>query len=211
MVDGYWTIASDGVDEFTEKRSRFIGYSFYVERVEEAQSHILALEKQNYDATHNCYAYIIGENGEHVKFSDAGEPQGTAGMPMLGVLQAKNLTNTLVVVVRYYGGIHLGAAGLVRAYTRGASIAVDAAGILQVRRAKVFEMICSYPNWGKAEGILRQYDAQFQADYAEQVRVEAAVDYAVAEAFAQSMVEGTNGQVQPRITGERYRSKRMDA
>ena len=210
MVEEYFTIAADGVDEFTEKRSRFIGYSFPVTSVEEAQAHILALEKQNYDATHNCYAYIIGENKEQVKFSDAGEPQGTAGMPMLGVLQAKNLTNTLVVVVRYYGGIHLGAAGLVRAYTRGASIAVEAAGMLRVRRAKVFEMICPYQNWGKAEAILHEYDAQIQADYLEQVKVEAAVDIGQAEAFCQAMVEGTNGLIHPRQVSERYRQQRIE-
>lgn len=115
-----------GEDEFTEKKSRFIGRIWPVESEEEALAKIQEMKKQHYDATHNCWAYIIRDGA--VRFSDDGEPGGTAGMPMLQVLQREGLFNVVCVVTRYFGGILLGAGGLVRAYTHGAKIAVDAAG-----------------------------------------------------------------------------------
>lgn len=115
-----------GEDEFTEKRSRFIGRIWPVETEEAALEKIQEMKKRHYDATHNCWAYIIRDGA--VRFSDDGEPGGTAGMPMLQVLQREGLFNVVCVVTRYFGGILLGAGGLVRAYTKGAKIAVDAAG-----------------------------------------------------------------------------------
>lgn len=115
-----------GEDEFIEKKSRFIGRIWPVETEEEALEKIQEMKKQHADATHNCWAYIIRDGA--VRFSDDGEPGGTAGMPMLQVLQREELFNVVCVVTRYFGGILLGAGGLVRAYTRGAKLAVDAAG-----------------------------------------------------------------------------------
>ena len=128
-MKGYRTICQPGEVEHIIKKSRFIGAAYPVQTVEEALSLLETIRKRYWDATHNCYAYIIGENGEQKRFSDDGEPQGTAGMPMLDVLQKKDVTNLLVVVTRYFGGTLLGAGGLVRAYAGAAGAAVDAAGV----------------------------------------------------------------------------------
>ena len=119
--------------EFTEKRSRFIGHVWRVETEEEARACIEAMKKRYHDARHNCWCYAVREGGV-VRYSDDGEPQGTAGQPMLGVFQKENITNFCCVVTRYFGGILLGAGGLVRAYTRSAKDALDAAGVSVVRR-----------------------------------------------------------------------------
>ena len=125
-MEEYLVPSGYGEDMFLEKKSRFIGRVWYVESEEEALARIQEMKKQHYDATHNCWAYILRDGP--VRFSDDGEPGGTAGMPMLQVLQREELYNVVCVVTRYFGGILLGAGGLVRAYTRGAKIAADAAG-----------------------------------------------------------------------------------
>ena len=125
-MDEYLIPTDFGEDEFYEKKSHFIGRVWPVETEEAALEKIPQMKKQHYDATHNCWAYIIKDGA--VRFSDDGEPGGTAGMPMLQVLQREGLYNVCCVVTRYFGGILLGAGGLVRAYTKGAKIAVDAAG-----------------------------------------------------------------------------------
>ena len=125
-MDEYLVPTAFGEDEFIEKKSRFIGRCWPVETEEEALEKIAAMKKQHYDATHNCWAYIIKDGG--MRFSDDGEPGGTAGNPMMQVLQREQIYNVVCVVTRYFGGVLLGAGGLVRAYTKGAKIAIDAAG-----------------------------------------------------------------------------------
>ena len=141
-MDEYLVPTQFGEAEFIEKKSRFIGRIWPVETEEEALARIQEMKKQHYDATHNCWAYIIRDGA--VRFSDDGEPGGTAGMPMLQVLQRENLYNVVCVVTRYFGGILLGAGGLVRAYTQSAKDALDAAGISVVRRWVAMEVPCSY-------------------------------------------------------------------
>ena len=123
-MEEYLVPTGFGEDEFVEKKSRFIGRIWPVESEEEALSHIQAMKKQHYDATHNCWAYVIKDGA--VRFSDDGEPGGTAGMPMVQVLQREGLFNVVCVVTRYFGGILLGAGGLVRAYTKGTKLATHA-------------------------------------------------------------------------------------
>ena len=142
-MDEYLVPTAFGEDEFYEKKSHFIGRVWPVETEEEALEKIQAMKKQHYDATHNCWAYIIKDGA--VRFSDDGEPGGTAGMPMLQVLQREGLYNIVCVVTRYFGGILLGAGGLVRAYTKGAKIAVDAAGKSMKRVWTVVYLPCPYP------------------------------------------------------------------
>ena len=122
-MDEYLVPTGFGEDEFTEKKSRFIGRVWPVETEEEALEHIAAMKKQHYDATHNCWAYVIKDGA--VRFSDDGEPGGTAGRPIFNVIDKKGLKNVLIAVVRYFGGVKLGAGGLVRAYTKCASGAVE--------------------------------------------------------------------------------------
>ena len=129
----FYVPARDSETAFTEKRSRFIGHVWRVEQEEEAREKIAQMKAKHYDARHNCWCYLIREGGI-IRYSDDGEPQGTAGQPMLEVFRRAGVENVCCVVTRYFGGILLGTGGLLRAYTRSAKDALDAAGIAQVRQ-----------------------------------------------------------------------------
>ena len=166
-MDEYLVPTQFGEDEFYEKKSHFIGRAWPVETEEEALEKIQAMKKQHYDATHNCWAYIIRDGA--VRFSDDGEPGGTAGMPMLQVLQREGLYNIVCVVTRYFGGILLGAGGLTRAYTKGAKDALDAAGIARMSQWTLWDIPCTYPLFERIKleiaacgGVVR--DAEYGAD-----------------------------------------------
>ena len=140
----YYVPARDSETEFTEKRSRFIGHVWRVEQEEEAREKIAQMKAKHYDARHNCWCYLIREGGI-IRYSDDGEPQGTAGQPMLEVFRRAGVENVCCVVTRYFGGILLGTGGLLRAYTRSAKDALDAAGIAQVRQWAQTVVECPYP------------------------------------------------------------------
>ena len=146
MEAAYKTVAREAHAEFVEKKSRFIGHVKPVTTEEEAQAFVAALKKQYWDATHNVYAYVLRSGAR--RFSDDGEPQGTAGMPTLDVLQKAGLTDCVVVVTRYFGGILLGAGGLVRAYSHGALLAAAAGEIVEMRPCTVVEAVCDYAQYG---------------------------------------------------------------
>ena len=138
----YFIPAGDGEAEFTEKRSSFLGHVRMVETEDEAKTFVAEMKKKYYDARHNCWCYIIKDGA--VRYSDDGEPQGTAGIPMLEVLKREGVTNVVCVVTRYFGGVLLGTGGLLRAYTKSAKDALDAAGISVVRRWIKAELPCTY-------------------------------------------------------------------
>ena len=194
-----------GEDEFVEKKSRFIGRIWPVESEEEALEQIRQMEKDYSDAAHNCWAYVI-KNGP-ARFSDNGEPGGTAGNPMMQVLQKENLNNVLCVVTRYFGGILLGAGGLVRAYTKGAKIAVNAAGKSIKRVWSVLYIPCPYNFYERVKleaesfgGIIR--DTQFGAE----VELEILVAQPQAQAFLDKILDMTAGTVEGMETGQEYRA-----
>ena len=194
-----------GEAEFIEKKSRFIGRIWCVETEEEALARIQEMKKQHYDATHNCWAYII--HGGAVRFSDDGEPGGTAGMPMLLVLQREGLYNVVCVVTRYFGGILLGAGGLVRAYTKGAKIAVDAAGKSMKRVWTVVYLPCPYSFYERVKleveafgGIIR--DTQFGAEE----ELELLFPAAQAQPFLDRLPDMTAATVEGMETGREYRA-----
>ncbi len=204
-MEEYLVPTGYGEDEFTEKRSRFIGRIWLVETEEEALSKIQEMKKQHYDATHNCWAYII--HGGAVRFSDDGEPGGTAGMPMLQVLQREGLNNVVCVVTRYFGGILLGAGGLVRAYTRGAKIAVDAAGKSIKRVWTVLYVPCPYSFYERVKleieafgGILRS------TDFGAEVDMEILFPQANAQLFLDRLTDLTSGTVEGMEIGQEYRA-----
>ena len=204
-MDEYLVPTDFGEDEFTEKKSRFIGRVWPVETEEEALAHIAAMKKQHYDATHNCWAYVIRDGA--VRFSDDGEPGGTAGMPMVQVLQKENLFNVCCVVTRYFGGTLLGAGGLVRAYTKGAKIAIDAAGKSMKRVWSVIYLPCPYTFYERVklevaafDGIIR--DTQFGAE----VELEILVAQGQCQAFLDKIIDMTAGTVQGMETGLEYRA-----
>ena len=138
----YFTPAGAGEAEFVEKRSSFLGHVRYVETEDEAKAFVTEMKKKFYDARHNCWCYIIKDGA--VRYSDDGEPQGTAGIPMLEVLKREGVTNVVCVVTRYFGGVLLGTGGLLRAYTKSAKDALDSAGISVVRRWVKAELACTY-------------------------------------------------------------------
>jgi uncharacterized YigZ family protein len=204
-LDEYLVPTQFGEDEFIEKKSRFIGRLWPVETEEAALEKIQEMKKQHYDATHNCWAYIIKDGA--VRFSDDGEPGGTAGMPMIQVLQREGLHNIVCVVTRYFGGILLGAGGLVRAYTKGAKIAVDAAGKSMKRVWSVLYVPCPYTFYERVKlevaafgGIIR--DTQFGAE----VELEILVAREQTQAFLEKITDMSAGTVEGMETGQEYRA-----
>ena len=194
-----------GEDEFIEKKSRFIGRLWPVETEEAALEKIQEMKKKHYDATHNCWAYIIKDGA--VRFSDDGEPGGTAGMPMLQVLQREGLYNVVCVVTRYFGGILLGAGGLVRAYTKGAKIAVDAAGKSMKRVWSVLYVPCPYSWYERVKltvdafgGIIRS--TEFGAD----VELEILVPEAQAQPFLDKLTDLSAATIEGMETDQEYRA-----
>ena len=155
MLDQYKTIYQQAQVEFIERKSKFIGYAFPVKSEAEALEHLENIRKLHFKATHNCFAYQIGENNQFKKQSDDGEPSGTAGMPILDYIQKSGLKNILIVVTRYYGGILLGTGGLVRAYGRGASLAAAAGLIIEKNLNQKFQISVPYNLSGKIEHDLR--------------------------------------------------------
>ena len=194
-----------GEDEFTEKKSRFIGRVWPVETEEEALAKIAEMKKQHYDATHNCWAYVLKSGA--MRFSDDGEPGGTAGNPMMQVLQKENIFNVVCVVTRYFGGTLLGAGGLVRAYTKGAKIAIDAAGKSMKRVWSVLYIPCPYTFYERVKleteafgGVIR--DTQFGAE----VELEILVAQPQAQAFLDKILDMTSGTVEGMETSQEYRA-----
>ena len=204
-MDEYLVPTGFGQDEFVEKKSRFIGRVWPVETESEALEKIQEMKKQHYDATHNCWAYVIKDGP--MRFSDDGEPGGTAGSPMMQVLQRENLYNVVCVVTRYFGGILLGAGGLVRAYTKGAKIAIDAAGKSMKRVWSVLYVPCPYTYYERMkleveafDGVLR--DTQFGAE----VELEILIAQPKTQAFLDRVVDMTSGTVEGMEVAQEYRA-----
>ncbi|AQS57110.1 YigZ family protein [Novibacillus thermophilus] len=152
----YKTVAAYATDEITIEKSRFIAHVYPAPDEETAKGHIHTVSKKHWDATHNCYAYVIGENGYIQKANDDGEPSGTAGVPILETIKKNGLTDTLVIVTRYFGGIKLGAGGLVRAYTRSASQGLRQAQLVQREKHLFYELNMDYAMWNKVEQQLNK-------------------------------------------------------
>lgn len=155
MAADYKTIGRTASDEFIVNKSRFIGYAAPCETEEAALSFLRAIREKHKDATHNCYAYVIGENAGVMRYSDDGEPGGTAGLPMMSVLQQRGVVNCCVVVTRYFGGVLLGAGGLVRAYSHGCVIALNAAQVVRMEASARLLLDVSYPLWDRVHHTLK--------------------------------------------------------
>lgn len=154
--ESYRTLHTAAEDEFTEKRSRFIGYAHPVQTEEQALEFIAKIKKQHWDAKHNVYAYVL-RDGQIRRYSDDGEPQGTAGIPVLDVLVKSGITDAVLVVTRYFGGILLGGGGLVRAYGHAASIAVKAAGVEERVMCADLSVTCDYAQYGRVAPLIASY------------------------------------------------------
>ena len=149
MIQSYITVAGRSAEELVINKSRFIGYAAPCDSEEQALSFLREIRDQHRSATHHCYAYIIGENASVMRYSDNGEPAGTAGMPIMDVLRTRSIVNCCIVVVRYFGGVLLGTGGLVRAYTRSAQAAVEAAGVSRMELTSVDYCELPYATWDR--------------------------------------------------------------
>ena len=144
-------VHKDGSAQITEKKSRFIGDVYNIENEEDALYYINETKKKYWDARHHCYAYIIGNNNEIKRFSDDGEPSGTAGKPILDVLDKSGIANCLIIVTRYFGGTLLGTGGLIRAYSEAAKSGIEASGIMEVKKGIQAQIDADYNSFGKIQ------------------------------------------------------------
>ena len=190
------TIKEDGQVQEEIKKSRFICHAKRVYSEEEARNFITAIKKEHYKATHNCSAFIIGERSEIKRTSDDGEPSGTAGVPMLGVLENHNLTNVCVVVTRYFGGIKLGAGGLIRAYAGSVALAVKEIGITEIKEQAGIAIQMSYTQYQEYSNFLKEHDLmELETNFTDQVDTMIYVDKEEKENIKAALVEFFNGKV----------------
>ncbi len=188
--------------EFVEKRSRFIGYIKPVETEAEARAFVEKIKKRHSDARHNCWCYLLREGGV-VRYSDDGEPQGTAGQPMLGVFEKEGITDLVCVVTRYFGGILLGTGGLLRAYTKGAKDALDAAGVSVVRRWVRQLVPCTYSLYERLKQETERFGAVIEdTEYGADIVLTVLVPEEQSDAYAARILDFTAGTVETLVDGE---------
>ncbi len=203
-MEPYKIIAYGGTGEIEEKKSRFIAQVAAVATEEEALAFIEARKKQFWDARHNCYAYVLGEKAQTVRFSDDGEPAGTAGRPILEVLLNSGIRDLVVVVTRYFGGVLLGTGGLVRAYTKAAQAGLAASDVRTMQYGYEIDLITDYNGIGKIQYLLGQRGIPVEADYTEQVSVKIRIPYEDKEAIVHEVTEATAGRAQITVSEALY-------
>lgn len=200
----YFTVSKPAQDSFIEKRSEFIGYISPVTTNDDAVEFINSIKAQHRKAKHNVYAYIL-RNDNISRYSDDGEPQGTAGMPVLEVLKKRGLTDICVVVTRYFGGILLGGGGLVRAYSHAASLACDAADIMHMCLCHKLRITTDYGMYGKISYLLPNFDTiTVSSDFGSDVTLEILVLSEKLKPLTDELTEVTNGSVELTDYGEFY-------
>lgn len=183
-------------DEFEEKKSLFIWNVKRVENEAEARAFIDEIKNQHKQATHNVYAYVIGENMGIQRYTDDGEPQGTAGIPALEVIKKSGITDCAVVVTRYFGGVLLGTGGLTRAYTKGASIAIKAAGIVEKVKGLEVNLTLDYDLLGKIQYICGQNSWYIEdSEYTDKVKIKLLCEKSLVESVEKEFIEATNGKI----------------
>ena len=205
MEKDYRTIKQAARSEHIEKKSRFIATVRPVQTEREALELIAEMRKEFSDATHNTYAYIIRENNI-ARYSDDGEPGGTAGLPMMEVLKQEELTDVAVVVTRYFGGTLLGAGGLVRAYSKGAKIGIDAGIISVMTDCTLLKITVSYELYGRLQYLLEQEDLKIEeSDFGQEVSVTICIRSTLLEGLQKKITETTNGRAKTEILKSEYR------
>ena len=192
----YKTIYEEAQDSFIEKKSEFIGHIAPVKTAEEAVAFIERIRSENRKARHNVYAYVLRDKNTS-RYSDDGEPQGTGGVPVLDVIIKSGLTDVCVVVTRYFGGVLLGASGLVRAYTQGCKIAVNAARIMEMHECSRFEFSCDYNMYGKVSYVLPSFEViKEKENFADIVNISVLVKSERCEEFRKTITDISNGQIE---------------
>ena len=210
MNKDYKTVSREASAEFTEKRSKFIGYCKPVKTESEAIEFINQKRSEHWNATHNVYAYSLRE-GNIKRYSDDGEPSGTAGMPTLDVIVKNDIYDVCVVVTRYFGGILLGTGGLVRAYSQGAKVGLEASGVVIMENCLICSVKCSYNQYGKVSSLIMDIGAEvddtiFESD----VLVKFHIKPELLPALNNKLADATCGEVQVIEDGEQYFSKEIE-
>ena len=209
MHDSYLIPAAYGEGRYEDRKSKFIGEIFPVETPEAAIEAIQSVKAKYRDARHHCYAYIIRE-GNYMRYSDDGEPQGTAGMPILDVLRRENITNVCCVVTRYFGGVLLGTGGLVRAYTKSAQLGLEAAGINQMSRYSVLLITCPYSLLGVVQNILPEHDCVVEeTDYAADVTLTVTLPEGGEALLEHALKDATSAGVEVECMDTRFMGRRI--
>jgi uncharacterized YigZ family protein len=208
-MTSYLEPAGCGCGEYTEKRSRFIGKLWRVEDEAEALARIAAVKKEHYDARHNCFAYVL--RGGAVRYSDDGEPQGTAGQPILAVLNGAEVQNVCCTVTRYFGGVLLGTGGLVRAYTAAAKAALAEAGMQRMALWHSEVLRCPYPMYERIRRLVEDSGAVIEnTDYGADIALSLLVPAEAAEDFDSALREMSAGSIAAVKTGEVFRGVRIE-
>lgn len=204
MMKEYKTVEKEGVDEFVEKKSRFIGHVKPVKTQQEATEFINSLKSKYWDATHNVYAYVLRENNI-CRSSDDGEPSGTAGVPVLDVLLKEQLVDVCVVVTRYFGGTLLGAGGLVRAYSHGSKIAVESGGIITMAPCKIMTVSVNYSFYDRMNNLLAESGANvIESDFSDVVNIKFSIKADNKDVLADKLTQQSNGKYSLKEIGEEF-------
>ena len=203
-MDSYKTVKTEAYDELFEKRSRFIGYCKPVKSEQEAVDFIAEIKKRHWDARHNVYAYHL-RDGQIKRYSDDGEPSGTAGMPVLDVILKNDVVDVVVVVTRYFGGVLLGTGGLVRAYSQSAKIALEASEIVTMSLCCECALNCSYTQYGKLNTLIIGTGG-FVDDtaFSDDVRLSFHIPREKLPSFDKQLADATAGQLSVEVLGEKF-------
>ena len=203
-MESYRTVRNEGCGEYEVKRSRFLCYAAPVRSQDEAAAFIAAIKQKHWDARHNCSAYILREGGVK-RFSDDGEPQGTAGMPILDVLEKSEVTDVCVVITRYFGGILLGAGGLVRAYSHSAALALEAGEIITMVKCAECELTCDYTLYGRIPALIAEHAGkETGTDYTDSVTVRFRLPEDEVDGFQAQLTEYSSGRYTVTVTGSDF-------
>ena len=204
-MNSFKTVKQAASNEYTVSKSRFIGHAAPAETEEAALAHLKLVRQEHKDATHNCYAYVIGQNAGIMRYTDDGEPGGTAGLPMMEVIRARGVTNVCVVVTRYFGGILLGAGGLVRAYSHACALALEAAKVAVMEKSQRWLVEVSYPQWDKVMHHLKAQPVLMEkAEFALAVTVTLLIREKDAPAVLCLLDTWTDGQAEKLMIEEPY-------
>lgn len=203
-MESYRTVRNEGCGEYEVKRSRFLCYAAPVRSRDEAAAFIAAIKQKHWDARHNCSAYILREGGVK-RFSDDGEPQGTAGMPILDVLEKSEVTDVCVVITRYFGGILLGAGGLVRAYSHSAALALEAGEIITMMKCAECELTCDYTLYGRIPALIAEHGGkETGTDFTDSVTVRFRLPEDEVDGFRAQLTEYSSGRCTVTVTGSDF-------
>ena len=204
MALDYKTVRNEACNEFTEKRSRFIGYCKPVTTEQEATDFINEKRSKHWDARHNVYAYSLRE-GNIKRYSDDGEPSGTAGMPVLDVILKNEVYDVCIVVTRYFGGVLLGTGGLVRAYSQAAKLALEAGGVVVMENCAVCSLECTYNQYGKVSSLVQELSSGLDGtEYGSGVVLKFHIKPDMLPALQKKLADATAGEVQIQTENEDY-------